>query len=102
MTYPAELSYKKDRCLTPSARRVYDYLSTILDFTEVREVKASVHCVECGIGKPHFLAGLNTLVERGYLTEHVPAGRIRRFTLAWSINRDRQQASRALSASLPV
>lgn len=87
MTYPAELDFKRDRTLPRAARRVYEYLSTELDFTQVRSVKSKLHSEQCGIGKPRFIAGLNVLVTLGYLVEHDRgANGQRHFTLAWSRN----------------
>jgi hypothetical protein len=90
---PAAFSFKRDRTLPQTARRVYDYLSTTLDFTEVRAVKSDLECEQAGVSLPPFIAALNLLVERGYLIEHArDARQIRHFTLAWSIRTDRQRS----------
>lgn len=89
MTYPAELSFKRDRTLAPTARRVYDFLTTTLDFTEVRAVKAQITCVEIGTNRESFGRALDRLVGSGYLVEHTrDLHGVRRFTLAWSVRVD--------------
>lgn len=91
MTSPAEYAFRRDRSLSSSERRVYDYLSTVLDYKEERNVKSQIQHEECGVGRRQFLAALDTLVARGYLIEHARAERgIRRFTLAHSINPERR------------
>lgn len=86
MTFPAELSFKRDRELTPTARRVYDYLTTTLDFTQPRRVKGQIECTAVGTDRETFRLALNALVEAGYLVEHErDTFNVRVFTLAWSL-----------------
>jgi hypothetical protein len=93
MTFPAELTFKRDRTLSPTARRVYDFLTTVLDFTEVRPVKAQINCEHVGTNRGSFGRALDQLVGRGYLVEHArELHGVRRFTLAWSINADEHRA----------
>lgn len=92
MTFPAELAFKRDRTLTATTRRVYDYLTTTLDFTEVRLVKNDLLADSLGMNAKYFRAALNALVSGGYLIEHARGPRgARQFTLAWSLNPDRRQ-----------
>lgn len=85
MTFPAELTFKRDPSLQPTARRVYDYLTTELDFVDVRLVKIQQHAERIATDRESFGRALDTLVVRGYLIEHDPIGNVRRFTLAWSV-----------------
>lgn len=84
--FPAELAMKRDRAIPPSARRVYDYLLTALDFTQIRPAKEDVHAPLAGVDPKTFRAGVTLLIDRGYLIDH---GRemhnVRRLTLAWSL-----------------
>lgn len=87
MTFPAELAFRRDRGLSATARRVYDYLTTILDFTEVRAVKSQAHAEFLAVERQSFAGALDTLAARGYLVEHPRDLRnVRRFTLAWSLS----------------
>lgn len=93
MTFPAEVSFKRDRTLSPSARRVYDFLSTALDFTEVRAVKVQITCERVGCNRKTFGLALDRLVSAGYLVEHArDLHGVRRFTLAWSIRSNAELA----------
>jgi hypothetical protein len=93
MTYPAEVAFRRDRALSRPARRVYEYLTTELDFTQKRPVKSALHSERCGVGKARFIAALNALVSAGYLVEHErDASGLRHFTLAWSIGSESQRA----------
>lgn len=86
MTFPAEQNFKRDKSLTPTQRRVYDYLTTTLDFWERRTVKTGVECEMIGTDKESFRLALNVLVAKGYLIEHArDAYNVRTFTLAWSL-----------------
>ncbi len=87
MTYPAELQFKRDRALTPGDRRVYDYLSTVLDFVEVRSVKIQMHARAMGLKRETLMRSIDCLVRIGYLIDQ-PRGQrnVRRLTLAWSVN----------------
>lgn len=85
MTFPAELTFKRDVALSPTARRVYDYLTTELDFLEARLVKIQQHAERISTDRESFGRALDALVDRGYLSEHAPLGNVRRFTLVWSI-----------------
>lgn len=86
MTFPAEQSFKRDAALTATQRRVYDYLTTLLDFTQVRTVKGQYHSAAMGIHREDFGRALDVLAERGYLVEHQrDVHKVRRFTLAWSV-----------------
>lgn len=90
MTYPAEIDFRRDRTLSSSERRVHDYLTTELDFNEVRSVKSQIHCEQCGVDRADFIRALGALVRAGYLIEHArDARKVRRFTLAYSRNRQR-------------
>lgn len=96
MTYPAELDFKRDHTLSASARRVYDYLSTILDFTQVRAVKSQLHAPPSGVERVAFMRALTDLGERGYLVEHARDTRgVRRFSLAWSRRTDATRTGKA-------
>ncbi len=87
MTYPAELQFKRDRALTPAARRVYDYLSTVLDFVEVRSVKVEMHAEAMGIDRETLMRSIDCLALAGYLIDQPRGPRnVRRLTLAWSLN----------------
>lgn len=87
LTFPAELSFKRDRDLTPTARRVYDYLTTTLDFRQPRMVKTHLECAKIGTDRETFANALNALVVAGYLVEHPREMlNVRVFTLAWSVN----------------
>jgi hypothetical protein len=87
MTYPAEIDFKRDRTISPSARRVYGYLTTELDFNEVRVLKSQYHSAQCGVDRADFIHALDALVACGYLIEHARGARnVRRFTLAYSVN----------------
>lgn len=99
MTYPAELAFKRDRTLSAAARRVYDYLTTILDFVVVQNVKGELHADAAGMDRKTFRKGLNQLIARGYLTEHerAPLG-IRRFTLSWNVASGEKSPTSARSA----
>ena len=89
--FPAELSFKRDSRLTPSARRVYDYLTTVLDFVEVRPVKVHLHAARAGIHHESFGGALDALAESGYLTLHGRgSGNVRQLTLAWSVNESKR------------
>lgn len=93
MTFPAELAFKRDRTLSPTARRVYDFLTTTLDFTEVRAVKAQITCEQVGTNRESFGLALGHLVGAGYLVEHArDLHGVRRFTLAWSIRTETDRA----------
>lgn len=86
MTFPAELSFKRDITLSPTTRRVYDYLTTTLDFREPRRVKTQIECERVGTNRERFGDALTALVEAGYLVEHErDTFNVRVFTLAWSI-----------------
>lgn len=86
MTFPAELAFKRDTNLPPTARRVYDYLTTILDFQQPRRVVTELHCGMIKTDRETFGRALTTLVEVGYLVEHERDARnVRVFTLAWSL-----------------
>lgn len=93
MSYPAELAFKRDRTLSPTARRAYDFLTTALDFTEVRAVKVQITCERIGANRKAFGLALAQLVGAGYLVEHArDLHGVRRFTLAWSIRNDAELA----------
>lgn len=93
MTYPAELAFKRDRTLPATARRVYDYLTTTLDFTEVRAVKAQFNCRAVRMNRESFARALDRLAGSGYLIEHArDLHGVRRFTLAWSVRADQERA----------
>lgn len=95
MTFPAELTFKRDRTLSPTARRVYDFLTTMLDFTEVRAVKSQINCIHVGAARAAFGLALDQLAVAGYLVEHArDLHGVRRFTLAWSIRTDTDDAER--------
>lgn len=86
MTYPAEHSMKRDPVISPSCRKVYDYLTTMLDFTQVRHVKEESNAPLCGVDRKTFSGAVGTLIDRGYLVEHERGlYNVRRLTLAWSI-----------------
>lgn len=86
MTFPAEQTFKRDTTLSPSARRVYDYLTTTLDFRQPRRVKVQIECAEIATDRETFSVALNALVSAGYLIEYErEANNIRVFTLAWSL-----------------
>jgi Fe2+ or Zn2+ uptake regulation protein len=86
MTFPAELAFKRDRNLTAATRRVYDYLTTMLDFVEPRRVKGQIEAEAVGTDRETFRNALNALVEAGYLVEHPrDTFNVRVFTLAWSL-----------------
>jgi hypothetical protein len=86
MTFPAEQAFKRDRELTPTTRRVYDYLTTVLDFTQPRRVKGEIECAAVGTDRKSFRISLNALVAAGYLVEHErDTFNVRVFTLAWSL-----------------
>lgn len=86
MTFPAEQSFKRDASLSPTARRVYDYLTTTLDFREARRVKTQIASDALGTDRETFSLALNALVAAGYLVEHPrDTFNVRVFTLAWSL-----------------
>lgn len=86
MSSPAEIAFKCDRTLNPAARRVYDYLTTVLDFVEVRQVRGLVDAERAGVHRNSFGPSLDALVARGYLLEHERGERnVRHFTLIWSL-----------------
>ena len=92
MTFPAELAFKRDTSLSPSARRVYDYLTTVLDFREARRIKVQIECESIGTDRETFSNGLDALVAAGYLKEHRrDQYNVRKFTLMWSLGRAREQ-----------
>lgn len=80
MTFPAEQSFKRDAALTATQRRVYDYLTTLLDFTQVRTVKGQYHSAAMGIHREDFGRALGQHVEH-----QRDVHKVRRFTLAWSV-----------------
>lgn len=89
MTFPAELTFKRDLSLPPTARRVYDYLTTVLDFREPRPVKTQIECEYVGTDRETFSSALTALAGSGYLVEHPRESRsVRVFTLSWSVAAD--------------
>ena len=86
MTYPAEMTFKRDRALTPSAIRLYHFLTTELDFTEARERKIYPDARAVGITEKSALGGLHQLITRGYLIRHGRTAKgVYKLTLAWSV-----------------
>ncbi|MDP1890517.1 MAG: hypothetical protein Q8K55_06445 [Gemmatimonadaceae bacterium] len=89
MTCPAEITFKRDRTLTPSAIRLYHFLSTVLDFSEPRERKVYADAEAAGISEKSALAGLHQLLARGYLICHGRSAKgVYSLTLANSIGSD--------------
>lgn len=94
MTCPAELTFKRDRALSPSARRLYDFLFTELDFVEVRERKAYAMAAEVKIHRESTLKALRELIAAGYLIEHGRGTRgVYRLTLAHSVDALKRKTS---------
>ncbi len=86
MTCPAELTFRRDRRLTPSAIRLYNYLSTALDHCEVREWKVYAMAEAVGISEKSAVAAVRQLLALGYLIGHGRAVRnVHSLTLAWSV-----------------
>lgn len=86
MTFPADLASTRDNTLTPSERRVYDYLRGVLDHQVPRRVKTQVECEAIASDRETFSLALNGLVAKGYLVEHPrEMFKVRVFTLAWAL-----------------
>lgn len=83
--FPASLAFDRDARAAPVAAKVYRFLRTDLDFTQVRDVKVWTLAQRIASDRESVAAALTWLTENGYLVEHARGERgVRRFTLAWS------------------
>lgn len=86
MTFPAEISARADRSLSPIDRSVYGYLTTILDCHDVRPVSSEYHCLRAGVSRRTFDKARDRLIDLGYLYNHAPGLRnVHRLTLMNSL-----------------
>jgi DNA-binding IclR family transcriptional regulator len=74
LTFPALLALATD-----------PVIATILDFSEPRDIKAWLVADQLHVRKQTVISSLDTLVARGFLTDHGRSlNRVRSFTLAWA------------------
>lgn len=86
MTFPAEISARRDPRLSLAARAVYGYLTTELDIHDVRGVSTALHADRAGVSRETFAKARDDLLRFGYLVDHGRGLRnVRRLTLAYSI-----------------
>ena len=87
VTFPALLALPNDPVIAthPIAQRIYLSLLSTLDFVEPRDAKAWVIARELKVRPQTVNSSFDTLVERGFLTDHGRSvNNVRRFTLAWA------------------
>jgi predicted transcriptional regulator len=87
VTFPALLALATDPVISkhPIAQRVYLHVLATLDFSQPRDVKGWVIAKELKVRPQTVYGSLDTLVARGFLTDHGRSvNNVRRFTLAWA------------------
>jgi predicted transcriptional regulator len=87
VTFPALLALATDPVIArhPIAQRVYLHILNSLDFSQPRDVKGWVIAKELKVRPQTVNSSFDTLVERGFLTDHGRSlNNVRRFTLAWA------------------